>query len=83
MSQSWENSVTDRWSHRAFQQGQDSNNKNFFDIAMVPLSGFLWATNSSDHRRALTADLLHVMQLPNTLGHEAMRPNGLEGFQCT
>ena len=42
-----------------------------FQTAMVSCSRFIWITNSSDHRRVCTANLLHTKSLPNLLGHKA------------
>ena len=42
-----------------------------FQTAMVLRLRFIWITNSSDHRRVSTANLLHRKQLPNPLGHQA------------
>ena len=39
-----------------------------FQTAMVSSSRFIWITNSSDHRRVWTTNLLHTKWLPNPLG---------------
>ena len=39
--------------------------------AMVSGSRFFWITNSSDHRRVSTGNLLHTKWLPNPPGHNA------------
>ena len=38
---------------------------------VVSCSKFIWITNSSDHRRVWTANLLQTKSLPNPLGHKA------------
>ena len=43
-----------------------------FKIAIVPCSRFVWITNSSDHRRVWTANLLHT--------REASRLSGLGNY---
>ena len=43
-----------------------------FQTAMVSCPRFIWITNSSDHRRVWTANLLHTKSLPNPLGHKAI-----------
>ena len=46
----------------------------FNDIyAMVLRSRFIWITNSSDHRRVWTANILYTESLPNPLGNKATR----------
>ena len=42
-----------------------------FGTAMVLCPRFIRITNSSDHRRIWTANLLHTKLLPNPLGHKA------------
>ena len=39
---------------------------------MVSCSRFIWITNSSDHGRVWTANLLHTKSLPNPLGHRVL-----------
>ena len=41
-----------------------------FETAMVSCSRFIRITNFSDHKRVLTANLLHTKSLPNPLGHQ-------------
>ena len=41
-----------------------------FQTARVSCSRFIWITNSSDHRRIWTANLLHTRELSNPLGHK-------------
>ena len=40
----------------------------------------LFGSNSSDHSRVCTANLLHAVWLPNPLGHKAIGPNELANY---
>ena len=44
-----------------------------FQTVMALCLRFIWITNSSDHRRVLTANLLHTKQLPNLLDHKGLQ----------
>ena len=53
-----------------------------FQTAMVSCSRFIWVTNSSDHRRVWTANLLHTKYLLDPVGYEASYANQVIFFHA-